>query len=52
MYQEELLIIHRLPNLARQKALDYYNRALPLDRGIRDRSGEAETPSYIGMKWT
>jgi tetratricopeptide (TPR) repeat protein len=31
-----------------QKALDYYNQALPLERAVGDRATEAETLSRIG----
>ncbi len=33
----------------KQKALDYYQQALHLDRAVGDRSGEATTLSNIGL---
>ena len=32
----------------KQKALDYYNQALPIERAVGDRAGEAATLSNIG----
>ncbi|MEH2247893.1 MAG: tetratricopeptide repeat protein [Nostoc sp.] len=32
----------------KQKALDFYNQALPLFRAVGDRSGEATTLNNIG----
>ena len=33
----------------KQKALDYYNQALPIERAVGNRSGEARTLNNIGL---
>ncbi|MFM6267596.1 MAG: tetratricopeptide repeat protein, partial [Dolichospermum sp.] len=33
----------------KQKALDYYNQALPIYRAVGNRSGEATTLNNIGL---
>ena len=32
----------------KQKAIDYYNQALPIHRAVGDRSGEATTLNNLG----